>query len=134
MFLCKWAPGFRSFPDSASRRGITPRLFKEILSATRIHYSLEPTGTPLRRFERLGEVPAVSPHLPVAQLKDLDHAEHQSAVVANVPLDDPQTILHQHAAHTETNRRGRITGVRFLELPQPIPAPDALPDWGISIT
>jgi hypothetical protein len=84
-----------------------------------------------RRLERLGEVPSVSPHLPVAQLEDQHQVGYLPAAVVGDPLDDPQALLDQHSAQLDRWRRG---GVGLLERPHVLPPPEAPPDRGISIT
>jgi hypothetical protein len=68
-------------------------------------HPLDPLRPPLRRLERLSEVPTVSPHLPVAQLTDYHHDEYPSVAVVYYRLYNPQSLLDQHPAQLERPRR-----------------------------
>src|ERR671912_1473239 len=86
-----------------------------------------PPPPPLRRLKRLREVPSVSPHLPITQLAYDHEVQYPTVAVVDDPLDNPQSLPDQHAAHLERRRRG---GVGFLERPHVLPAPEALPGLG----
>ena len=53
--------------------------------------SVDPLRTSLGRLKRFGEVPSVSPHLPVAQLDDLHNVKYPPVAVVDNCFDDPQS-------------------------------------------